>query len=153
MGSGKTLWGERLALRFQLPVYDTDSVIEQQEKSSLTDIFLRYGESHFRSIERGILLSLPDQVIVATGGGIIEDRRNRFFLQRPENLVIWLHPSWECLLKRIEKTERPIVRKLSREDLFSLWKRRLSFYEECADIILTDPSETKLYQVIEEHFR
>ena len=49
MGAGKTAIGKRLAARIGLPFYDGDQEIEQAAGITISEIFHRHGEAHFRA--------------------------------------------------------------------------------------------------------
>ncbi len=135
MGAGKTYYGKKLSSQKKLPFYDIDDEIEKKLNLSIPKIFQKYGEAHFRKIESEILLSWNKNGIIATGGGIIEKKENRLFLQKKENKTIWLNPSWEILIKRIKSSARPLAGKLTKKELFKLYRKRELLYRECADEI------------------
>ena len=73
MGSGKTSLGKQLAPRLKLNFLDTDLLIEEQEKSSIQEIFNLRGESHFRELENKLLQKiclLNKPTVFSTGGGM-----------------------------------------------------------------------------------
>lgn len=53
MGVGKSTVGRRLAARLGLSFVDADEEIERAAGMSVSEIFARYGEAHFRDGERG----------------------------------------------------------------------------------------------------
>ena len=148
MGSGKSTMGQLLAEKIKLPFYDTDSIIEEQTKLFIPEIFQNLGEAYFRQLEKEALLRAPQGSIIATGGGIIEDPGNHQFLKSGENIVIWLDPEWESLLKRIEQTGRPKVLNSTPQELYQLWQKRLSLYRECASFSYSGNSVTELLNQI-----
>ena len=58
-GTGKTEIGKILASRLNVPLIDTDDLIETMTGRSIPDIFHDDGEERFRSIEREVIASLP----------------------------------------------------------------------------------------------
>ena len=135
MGSGKTWFGKKLAATRNLPFFDLDDEIEKKFGVNITQIFQKYGEEYFRKVESEILLGWDKEGIIATGGGIVKKEENRFFLQQKEIKTIWLNPSWEIIIERIKSSNRPLVKKLSEQELFELWQKRESLYRECADVV------------------
>jgi shikimate kinase len=112
MGSGKSTIGPLLAERLSYCFIDTDTSIEKLAQQSVSQIFETVGETEFRQIETQVLaeISAYTQLVVATGGGIVVKRENWQHLQ--QGLVIWLNPSVELILKRLqddEITNRPIL--------------------------------------------
>ena len=57
MASGKTTIGKLLSESLELPFYDLDSIIEQEFKTTINEIFVQKGELFFRKKEREILES------------------------------------------------------------------------------------------------
>lgn len=55
MGSGKSTVGRLLGKALQYPLLDTDALIEQSTKNSITDIFAAEGEEAFRDLETDVL--------------------------------------------------------------------------------------------------
>jgi shikimate kinase len=58
MGSGKTSLGKLLARKLKFDFLDTDLLIEEQEKSSIQEIFNSRGESYFRELENKLLVKI-----------------------------------------------------------------------------------------------
>ena len=62
MGAGKTTVGKQLASKCGKQFADTDAMIVEREKMSINDIFAKYGESHFRTIETNLLKEITDSM-------------------------------------------------------------------------------------------
>jgi shikimate kinase len=90
MGSGKTTIGKYLAQDLNYRFVDTDQTIEAKEKKPITKIFQESGETNFRKLETKILekLSVDTHSVIATGGGIVEQRNNWDYLR--QGLIVWL---------------------------------------------------------------
>ena len=72
MGCGKSSLGRRVARRLDVRFVDTDSVIEEREGASISDIFQYEGEEYFRRLERSIIEEVASEesdAVVSTGGG------------------------------------------------------------------------------------
>ena len=52
MGSGKSHWGRQLSEKLQLPFFDLDEQIEQQEGKTVLELFNEKGEEDFRLLEK-----------------------------------------------------------------------------------------------------
>jgi shikimate kinase len=77
MGAGKTRLGRRVARTLELPFVDTDKVIVA-EHGPISDIFDRYGEQYFRSLERAaVQTALQGEGVVSLGGGAVLDADTR----------------------------------------------------------------------------
>ena len=55
MGVGKSTIGRKLAQALHLPFTDADEAIEAAAKMTISDMFERYGEAHFRDGERRVI--------------------------------------------------------------------------------------------------
>ena len=51
-GSGKTTIGKQVAQKLSVDFIDVDNEIEMDEKTTISDIFVKKGEDHFRQLER-----------------------------------------------------------------------------------------------------
>ena len=103
MGAGKSSTGKELSRELGLSFKDTDKLVESSENKSIREIFEIRNEEYFRQkeMEALIVASRSENVVIATGGGIVEKKDNRDFLKREEN-VIFLDSSIE---RQFEKTK------------------------------------------------
>jgi shikimate kinase/3-dehydroquinate synthase len=116
-GSGKSVVGRRLAHRHGAAFIDMDERIESRAGRSIAEIFADEGEAYFRDLERAAIADLgpPDpaadvQRIIATGGGVPVDPRNRWALYRGR-ATVWLDGRPEVLAQRLRRSPhvRPLV--------------------------------------------
>jgi len=142
MGSGKSHVGRLLADALELEHFDLDYLLEKEWMRSIKDIFHNYGEKKFRSLERDILLSSPPSGVFSTGGGVISSHVNRKYLKDHE--VIWLNPPWEVLYDRIKNSNRPLVKKNNKEQLFQIYQERLELYRQVANFSIDDIEEDEI---------
>ena len=128
-GSGKSSVGKALASLKNLDFFDTDTVIEQDEKTSIPEIFKNNGEEYFRQAEtnalKKTLINAP--CVIASGGGIVLKEQNRDLLK--DHTVVFLKRD----ISSLPKDGRPLSLK---NDLEEMYKKRLPLYESCADIIV-----------------
>lgn len=137
MGSGKSRWGKLIAKHYGFRFIDLDIHIEEREKATIPEIFNEHEESGFRLKEQEALTSIQDidNVIIATGGGAPCFHNN---METMNNLgtTLFIDCSAELLQKRISDsdTERPLVAKLSQDELLEYIKRhlkiRMPFYKQ-----------------------
>lgn len=112
MGAGKSTVGKRLAARLHLPFVDADHEIEQAAGMTVTEIFDRFGEAHFRDGERRVIARLIDGApkVLATGGGAFMQAETReLILERAT--AIWLDADINVLAERVgRRDDRPLLR-------------------------------------------
>jgi len=131
MGSGKTTVGPMVADRLGWRFVDADDVIVAEAGCTIPEIFRRDGESAFRERERATVarLAAGDALVLALGGGAIEDAATRELLLRaPETLVVHLEVALETTLARCRGTEheRPVL--ADQKSLAARYQRRLPLY-------------------------
>lgn len=139
MGAGKTTVGKKLARRLNCEFIDLDQAIEARTGVSIPTIFEFEGETGFRERESRVLAELvcnPNRVI-ATGGGVVLDPRNRAILQGV-GLVVYLHAPAELLFSRTRHDKsRPLLQVADPlQRISELVLRRDPLYREVADIIV-----------------
>jgi shikimate kinase len=111
MGSGKTTIGQLLARKLNLPLYDMDKIIEDEQGESITCIFKSRGEDYFRTLESIQLQRMVNlgSGIISTGGGIVLEKNNRDLLLN-ERCVIHFQVSVSNQLARLKKdNSRPLL--------------------------------------------
>jgi shikimate kinase len=131
MGAGKSTVGRILAGRLGWQFLDADAVIESKAQASVAAIFATQGEAKFRQLEHETILELAatPYLVLALGGGAIEDERTLTALLLAENaLLVHLEASLETVLDRCRGTEgiRPLL--ADRANLESRYQRRLPLY-------------------------
>lgn len=114
MGCGKTTVA--FELHKILPEYELVDIDEEIEKSSgrkISEIFLKFGEPHFRLLEKDKIkkFSNLENKIISLGGGAFEDKETRKYLL-DNSLVIYLEASAQEIYKRIKNEfHRPLLQK------------------------------------------
>jgi shikimate kinase len=143
MGSGKTHWGTRIAEKLQIPFYDLDAVIVNNEGMNISEIFANKGEEYFRYMEKQTLEDLVtrEENFVLSAGGGTPCFFNNIELMKRNGKVLWLNTSLEALNQRLlkEKITRPLLRGISEAGLRAYIIRKLSerkIYYEQADLMV-----------------
>jgi shikimate kinase len=139
MGSGKSAVGRQLARELGLGFHDSDDVIEARTGVDIPFIFEKEGEAGFREREAAIiseLVEMPDMVL-ATGGGAVQDPESRRLLQA-HGTVVYLYTSVPEQLRRTRKSRnRPLLNAGDPgEVLERLMATRDPQYREIADITI-----------------
>ncbi|MBE9179844.1 shikimate kinase [Oculatella sp. LEGE 06141] len=155
MGAGKSTVGRILASQLNYRFFDTDTLIEQVTRQSIAQLFAESGEAAFRELETQVLadLSSRPRLAIATGGGIVLQRKNWSYLHH--GIVVWLDVPIDVLYRRIQhSTTRPL---LNDPDPFAklqtLFEQRRSLYAQ-ADVRVsvseTDEAEQVAARVLTE---
>ncbi len=111
MGVGKTTIGRRLARRLDVAFVDADHEIETAAGMSVSEIFERFGEAHFRDGERRVIARLIDGVprIIATGGGAFMNADTRALILG-QATAVWLDSDIATLAERVgRRNDRPLL--------------------------------------------
>lgn len=132
MGSGKTTLGKRAAKRLGISFVDTDKEFVRQH-GEIAMFFSERGEGEFRTLEtevlRKVLESAEDDVLIATGGGIVLRPENRELMK--DELVVFLDTQSDHISARLNLAKRPLLK-----DDPEAWERiyleRLPLYREVA---------------------
>jgi len=142
-GTGKTSVGRALAHRFNLPFRDTDALIEQRAGMPIPEIFARFGEEHFRELEREVIASLRDaDGVISTGGGAVCDPANVEHL-RWRGATVLLTADPRIIEGRIAGSDRPGLTHLSPGDeIQELLRRRKRAYLGAADVCIDTGSRS-----------
>lgn len=135
MGCGKTTVGKKLAELCGCSYYDMDEVIVKKAGMTIPEIFEKYGEPHFRSLETEILEELSDiSGIVSCGGGVMINSINADIAKK-KGIVIFLDVPFEICYQRISGDKnRPIVQSNTKEQLEELFNIRHKKYSENSTI-------------------
>ena len=115
--TGKSRVGAEVARILQWQLIDTDGEIMRRFGKSIGNIFADEGEEAFRDLEREVLKEAlaGDQNVIATGGGILMDSRNREVIFN-RGLVVGLEATIETIYRRLttqgdgrEVEDRPLI--------------------------------------------
>ena len=139
MGAGKTTIGRQLARRLGKELQDTDHEIERRTGVRVSLIFEIEGEPGFRARESQVVEALTalDDIVLATGGGVVLDPGNRARL-RDRGFVIYLCAQPRDLHHRTRHDKsRPLLANADPlEKLEELHRARDPLYREVADLVI-----------------
>lgn len=130
-GCGKSTLGKRLAKKLNYEFIDMDSFIEKNACMFIDEIFDSYGEDYFRALEKNTLddfLKL-DNVIIATGGGVIKDLSNK---EKMNGLCIYLKVPNDILTERTSKSKtiRPLLQTKTIDELYEERKEKYDYFKD-----------------------
>ena len=111
-GAGKSTVGRAVAARLNRTFLDFDDEIMRREGQTVTEIFARSGESHFRRLERDLTAELRElgNMVLSPGGGWISNAEVVSIL-RPPGRLIYLRVRPETAIKRLgtKQSTRPLL--------------------------------------------
>ena len=102
-GAGKSSLGLALANNLRVPFVELDREIEREAKTTLTEIFLLYGQAGYRRHERAALervLARHPRVVISTGGSIVSEP-DTYDLLLSSCYTVWLKAQPEEHMARV----------------------------------------------------
>lgn len=139
MGAGKSTIGKYLARHLGLAFADTDTEIEARTGADIPWIFDVEGEAGFRDREQQVVaeMTLVDDIVLATGGGVVIRAENRQALAA-RGFVIYLHATVAEQVRRTRNDrKRPLLQTGDPERVLrELMAVRDPLYREIADHII-----------------
>ncbi len=128
MGCGKSTIGTKLAKTLNVPFTDMDTYIEEQAGKKIPEIFAEDGEEHFRDLETQAVRELAsrDGIIACGGGAMLRDINAEIAAEH--GTVLFLDVPFRMCWLRIANTDRPIVRRSTRQELYNLYRKRRGVY-------------------------
>lgn len=158
MGAGKSTVGRQLAERMGKRFIDADRELEVRLGVTIPVIFDVEGEAGFRRREALLLdeLTQESDIVLATGGGAIEDGATRTAL-KTRGITIYLAASpLELSARTRNDRNRPMLHDRDpHERLEELLARREVWYREVADLVIETgrPSVSRLAMQIIDALR
>jgi shikimate kinase len=134
--SGKTTVGTAVAELLGVPFRDTDADIEDVAGTTVADLFVEYGEPHFRALEeQAVARALAEhEGVLALGGGAVTSAATRerlVAIGRAGGTVVWLDVDLPSAAKRVGLSrDRPILGVNPRAMLRQMLEIRAPLYAE-----------------------
>lgn len=158
MGCGKSSLGRKLAKVTGFEFVDMDSVIEQREGATISDIFNYAGEDYFRCAERALIEELAtseQNTIISTGGGAPTWKDNMDFMNSAGE-CIYLRRTAEQIASRLSphgRQKRPKLRGLNDEELVAFMTKNMAerepYYSKAGRIIeCAERSDEQIIEII-----
>ncbi len=155
--SGKTTVGKILAHDLGRQFVDTDRLMEEKAGLSVHSYVSQHGWRDFRRIEREVVeeIASKDNVVIATGGGVVIDQENVKALKKI-GWVVWLHTDATVIRDRMRKEGkagklRPSLSGADTlDEIDQILQERRPFYEHASDYTVdtNGQSPQKAAQVI-----
>ncbi|MBC8176041.1 MAG: shikimate kinase [Deltaproteobacteria bacterium] len=138
--SGKTTVGKLLGRELKREFLDTDRLIEEKTGLSIHSYVSRNGWRDFRRVEREVVeeVASKDNVVIATGGGVVIDQENVRNL-RKNGWVAWLDTGASVIRERMKKEQRwgnfrPALTGLDPfKEIDTILHERMPAYESASD--------------------
>jgi shikimate kinase len=134
-GSGKSTLARHLSKTIGSTYIDLDAMIEKEALMFTDEIFERYGEKTFRTLETEALKKAAqrDQSVISCGGGIVLDKAHKAIMK---GLIVYVDTELDIIKKRLENDyQRPILKQKSLE---TLYEERYLKYLDFADMIVSN---------------
>jgi shikimate kinase len=139
MGAGKTTVGKSLASYLNKTFIDSDHEIEKCTGVKISVIFEIEGEAGFRKRETEMLRELLkiNNMVLATGGGVILNKENRELLKQ-NGAIVYLRATVNDLWNRTRHDKsRPLLQTLDLQaKLTELYDQRDPIYRETAHVVV-----------------
>ena len=155
MGSGKRAIGKILSERIDVPLSDTDKIIEEEVGKTVYEIFNDSGVKYFRKVEEEVVGQVLDKAahIISTGGGSILSSKTRKAI-KSKSFSIWVQCDVDIISNRIHDQEkRPLLKdKNILDTLVKKNRERVNFYRQADSHIVNENSniEMTVEAIVEE---
>jgi XRE family aerobic/anaerobic benzoate catabolism transcriptional regulator len=139
-GAGKSTLGAKLARALAVPFVELDREIEREAGTSLSEIFLLYGQAGYRRYERRCLekiIERTERAVIATGGSIVSEA-GTYELLLSSCFTVWLKAAPEEHMERViaQGDTRPMAgNDQAMEDLRRILDGRAMLYGQ-ADVVV-----------------
>lgn len=136
MGCGKSTVGRNIAKMLNIPFIDSDDYIENKSKMKISGIFEKFGEAHFREIEKEAIseLSKMNNIVISTGGGVVLNSENVKALKNT-GYIFYIEVTPQTVLDRLkDDTTRPLLQSENKlKAITDLLEKRSPVYKNAAD--------------------
>ena len=111
--TGKSTVAALLSEAMNCPWLDADSVLEERLGCSIASVVRSRGEAFFREEESAVLETVLASFsgVLATGGGVVLQPRNRDLLRTRGGAVVWLVASADAVRSRLAADPMTSVRR------------------------------------------
>lgn len=152
MGAGKTTVGQEIAKQLDCSFADTDSLIEEDQGKSVSEIFVEDGEPHFRLVEESIVIDalLSENGVLSLGGGSVMNEEVQKALKNSKAKKVFLDISLAAVSPRVGfDNARPLLMVNPRQKWAELMNLRRPTYESLSDLTI-DVSDKAVSEIASE---
>jgi shikimate kinase len=150
MGTGKSTVGQKLAERLGWAFKDSDAVVEEQQQTTISELFRTQGEAHFRALESKALehiLACEGQVLATGGGAVLAENNRTCMLQN--GYVVALYAAPDTIIQRVSSDRnRPLLEGDLEERVYTLLEQRKHAYEFAN--VKIDTTDLSTEQIVDE---
>ena len=133
-GSGKSTVGALLATHLDLPLVDTDHLIEAREGQTLQQIMDGRGHKAFRQIEEAVLLEMPlAPSVISTGGSVVYSDQIMARLAKASTIV-YLKARYETIEHRVSLAPLRGIASPGGQSLEEIYRERVPLYERYSEL-------------------
>ncbi len=145
-GAGKSTLGRILSEKLGRKIVDTDEIIKKKAGIPIPEIFSLYAEDKFRELETEAITEAGKMsgAVIATGGGIVTRKENRYPLKQ-NSVTVWLKRE----LSLLPLDGRPISQN---NNITELYEKRAPLYEDFADfsVDVSENAEETAEKILEK---
>ncbi len=128
---------------------DSDTLIEREAGSSIQGFVSKKGWDLFRELEKTVIkkIAKKDNLVIATGGGIVMDKENVSNLKR-NGWIVWLKANAATIKDRMRKEQRSGKLRPSLtgsdpiEEIEHVLSLRTPLYERASDLMVDTSTYT-----------
>ena len=158
MGAGKSFLGKMWGEAHSIPFFDLDTLIEEEERSTVEKIFATFGEDYFREKEAAALRNTDklENAIIACGGGTACYFDNMQWMNK-NGITVFLNETEENIYQHIkaDKKVRPLIIDQDEISIKSFIKdklgARISHYNESQILLQSNQLNKNGFGVIEKY--
>lgn len=140
-GSGKSTIARYLSKSLELPLYDLDKLIEEEQGKSISEIFETGREEAFRILEKNILLKVIENnnVGVISCGGGTPCFFDNMAIMNSAGQTVYIDVPLATLIERTSKSnKRPLLKENPERRLTELLGKREADYKKSQIIMPTN---------------
>ena len=140
--AGKSMVGVLLAKRLGYSFVDVDILIQEKEQRLLKEIIAQEGLNGFLEVENRINSQLKvERSVIAPGGSVIYGKEAMEHLKEIST-VVYLKLSYEEVEKRLGNLQDRGLALKDGMTLLDLYRERVPYYEQYADITIEEAKKT-----------